>query len=62
MKLVSIITVNYNQSHITEQLLASLYATNTYTAFEIIVVDNASKQNPVPQWQIKYPDIAFIRS
>ena len=60
--MVSIITVNYNQSYITEQLLASVYATNRYAAVEIIVVDNASKDNPVPVWQVQYPDITFIRS
>jgi GT2 family glycosyltransferase len=62
MKTVSIITVNYNQSYITEQLLASVCATNTYAAVEIIVVDNASKDNPVPAWITQYPDITFIRS
>jgi GT2 family glycosyltransferase len=62
MKTVSIITVNYNQSYITEQLLASVFATNTYAAIEIIVVDNASKDNPVPAWTTQYPDITFIRS
>ncbi|MDT3404199.1 glycosyltransferase family 2 protein [Mucilaginibacter terrae] len=62
MKLVSIITVNYNQSYITEQLLASVAATNTYQNIEIIVVDNASKDNPVPAWTTQYPDITFIRS
>jgi len=62
MKLVSIITVNYNQSYITEQLLASIAATNTYPAIEIIVVDNASKDNPVPVWKPQYPDISFIHS
>lgn len=60
--MVSIITVNYNQSYITEQLLASIFTTNTYTAIEIIVVDNASKDNPIPAWKTKYPNITFIRS
>lgn len=62
MKLVSIITVNYNQGRITEQLLASVEATNTYAPIELIVVDNASADNPVPQWQARYPHITFIRS
>ncbi|MVN90731.1 glycosyltransferase family 2 protein [Mucilaginibacter aquatilis] len=62
MKLVSIITVNYNQSYITEQLLASIAANNNYPAIEIIVVDNASKDNPVPAWIPQYPDVSFIRS
>jgi len=62
MKSVSIITVNYNQSYVTEQLLSSVATTNTYAPIEIIVVDNASQTNPVPGWQVKYPDITFIRS
>ena len=61
MKLVSIITVNFNQSYVTEALIASIYLTNNYRV-EIIVVDNGSKTNSVPQWTIKYPDIKFIRS
>jgi GT2 family glycosyltransferase len=62
MKTVSIITVNYNQSYITEQLLTSIFETNTYTAIEIIVVDNASKDNPVAAWISQYPNLTFIRS
>jgi len=62
MKLVSIITVNFNQSYVTEALIASIYLTNNYPLIEIIVVDNGSKINSVPQWTAKYPDIKFIRS
>ena len=62
MKLVSIITINFNQSKVTEALLASIQQHNTYPAIEIIVVDNASKDNPVPAWQQQYPHITFIRS
>lgn len=62
MKKVSVITVNFNQSYITELLLASISNTNTYTNIEIIVVDNGSKENSVPNWQSQYPGIKFIRS
>jgi len=62
MNSVSIITVNFNQSFITEQLLSSITATNTYANIEIIVVDNGSKVNDVPMLQAKYPDVKFIRS
>lgn len=62
MKLVSIVTVNFNHSHVTEDLLRSISSKNTYPALEIIVVDNGSRENPVPGWQLKYPDITFIRS
>lgn len=62
MKKVSIVTVNFNQPKVTEDLLKSLAEVNTYTALEIIVVDNGSKINPVPDWKEKYPDVIFIRS
>ncbi|WP_184543417.1 glycosyltransferase family 2 protein [Mucilaginibacter sp. FT3.2] len=62
MKKVSIVTVNFNQPVVTEELLLSIEQTNTYTNLEIIVVDNASSVNPVPGWLIKYPGIKFIRS
>jgi len=62
MKSVSIITVNFNQSLVTEQLLQSISATNTYPSTNIIVVDNGSKQNDTEKWKIKYPDTQFIRS
>ena len=62
MDIVSIITVNFNQGLVTEQLLSSISLTNTYPNIEIIVVDNGSKINDIPQWQIKYPDFKFIRS
>ena len=62
LKKVSIITVNYNHSHVTDALLDSIAAKNEYPNIEIIVVDNASTINPVPVWQAKYPDVTFIRS
>jgi GT2 family glycosyltransferase len=62
MKKVSIITVNFNHSHVTDELLDSIAATNTYADIEIVVVDNGSKENPVPAWKEKYPDVKFIRS
>jgi GT2 family glycosyltransferase len=62
MKLVSIITVNFNHSHVTDEFLDAFYRTNQYPNFEIIVVDNGSKENPVPAWSIKYPLVQFLRS
>jgi len=62
MKLVSIITVNFNHSHVTDEFLDAFYRTNHYPNYEIIVVDNGSKGNPVPAWIIKYPQVQFIRS
>jgi GT2 family glycosyltransferase len=62
MKKVSIVTVNYNQPAVTGELLSSIEKTNGYSNIEIIVVDNASKVNPIPTWSLKYPSIKFIRS
>ena len=62
MKKVSIITVNFNHSHVTDELLASIATKNTYSNVEIIVVDNASAKNPVPAWISQYPTVKFIRS
>lgn len=62
MKVVSIVTVNFNQPKITEDLLKSLEEVNTYPLLEIIVVDNGSKIDPVPAWKIKYPHVKFVRS
>ncbi|WP_031527329.1 glycosyltransferase family 2 protein [Dyadobacter crusticola] len=62
MKTVSIVTVNFNQPQVTEDLLRSLDEVNNYPDLEIIVVDNGSKINPVPAWQQRYPEVKFIRS
>ncbi|HWB26329.1 MAG TPA: glycosyltransferase family 2 protein [Chitinophagaceae bacterium] len=62
MKLVSIITVNFNQPRVTEELLASITAININIPIEIIVVDNGSIENYVPQWEAAYPEFIFIRS
>ncbi|MBC8054039.1 MAG: glycosyltransferase family 2 protein [Sphingobacteriaceae bacterium] len=62
MRKVSVITVNFNQALITEDLLKSLSLKNNYPETEIIVVDNGSTVNPVPEWKIKFPHVCFIRS
>jgi GT2 family glycosyltransferase len=62
MKSVSVITVNFNHSHVTEALLASIAGKCSYGAMEVIVVDNGSTDNPVPEWTEKYPMVKFIRS
>jgi len=62
MKSVSVITVNFNQRVVTEALLDSIFSKNRYQPIEVIVVDNGSKDDPVPSWKSKYPAIKFIRS
>lgn len=61
-KLVSIISVNYNQPSVTEALLQSIFETNTYPYIEVIIVDNASRENPIEKWKTDYPEVIFIRS
>jgi GT2 family glycosyltransferase len=41
-KLASIIIVTYNNLHLTEQCIASIYKNTTYPNLELIIVDNAS--------------------
>lgn len=62
MNMVSIITVNFNHSHVTDDLLDSIIQFNHFSDIEVIVVDNGSTLDPVPKWQKKYPDFIFIRS
>ncbi len=62
MKLVSIITVNFNQPLVTQALLATIPANVANAAIEVIVVDNGSIENFVPQWRENYPSVHFIRS
>lgn len=60
MKTVSVITVNYNQPKVTEELLESISLTTA--GLEIIVIDNGSKTDPTTEWKTKYPNVKFIRS
>jgi GT2 family glycosyltransferase len=62
VKLISIITVNFNQAAVTEDLLSTILGRNSYPHIEVIVVDNGSKTDPVPAWKEKYPGFTFIRS
>lgn len=62
MNKVSIITVNYNQRQVTDDLLNSIIKYNTYYETEIIVVTTGSDINSKPYWKVKYPNFIFIRS
>ncbi len=61
LPLVSIITVNYNEAGVTCELLASIEQL-AYANYEVIVVDNGSKQNPEQAIKSQYPDTVFIAS
>ena len=59
--LVSIITVNFNQSEVTCALLESLNKT-TYPNLEVIVVDNNSTEDNPDIIKERYPNIVFIKN
>ncbi len=59
--LVSIITVNFNQTEVTCALLESIRRQD-YQAVEIIVVDNGSQDDPESLLTTRYPEIRYVRS
>jgi GT2 family glycosyltransferase len=59
--LVSIITINFNQLQHTLDLLKSLRKV-TYPNVEVIIVDNASKENPLDAITSNYPEVKVIVS
>ncbi|MCF8307648.1 MAG: glycosyltransferase family 2 protein [Bacteroidales bacterium] len=59
--LVSIVTVNYNQSEVTCQLIDSLEKI-TYPNIEIIVVDNASVHDNPEIIKERYPNVVLIKN
>lgn len=59
--LVSIITVNFNGTELTRELLDSIFS-NSYPNFEVIVVDNGSTTDPTPMLSGLFPSVKFIRS
>jgi len=58
---VSIVTLNYNQLAITCEFLDSTIKIS-YPNYEIIVVDNASKEDPTAFIQNRYPHVRIIRN
>jgi GT2 family glycosyltransferase len=59
--LVSIVTVNYNTTAVTCELLTSI-VNNSYSRLEVIVVDNASVEDPTAALLAAYPAVKVIRS
>ncbi len=59
--LVSVVTINYNQSKVTADLLLSM-RNITYPHVEIIVVDNASPSDDPDALKILFPEITLIKS
>ncbi len=61
MPKVSIISVNYNQAAVTVELLESIKRL-TFKDLEVIIVDNASKDDPSAALLASYPSVKFIKS
>jgi len=59
--LVSLITVNYNQLGVTCEMLDSLKSLS-FTDYEVVLVDNASKENPKSHINKHYPDVKVVVS
>jgi hypothetical protein len=58
---VSIITVNYNETASTCALLDSIQR-QAFLDVEVIVVDNASREDPGGVFQARYPAVKYLRS
>lgn len=61
MKL-SIIIVSYNTKNILDECLSSIYNSKIRDSFEIIVVDNCSKDGSVEMLESKYPDVILVKN
>jgi len=59
--LVSLISINYNQSGVTLEFLESL-SKLTYPNYEVIVIDNASPNDTPDIIKTKYPNTILIKS
>ena len=59
--LISVITLNYNQTQVTGEFLRSLRSV-TYPNLEVIVVDNDSAVDPTSEIKNEYPAAVVIRS
>ena len=59
--LVSIIILNYNAGNLLLKCIESLLQTN-YNNFEIIIVDNASKDDSIKKCEEKFQDVQIIKN
>ncbi|WP_145324265.1 glycosyltransferase family 2 protein [Paenibacillus xylanexedens] len=57
---ISIIIVNFNTRQLTLDCLASVYASQTFYQYEVIVIDNASHDGSVEAIREVYPDVQLI--
>jgi hypothetical protein len=57
---LSVIVVNYNTGHLLERMFSALDAARGTLVVQIIVVDNASRDDSVAILRTKYPDVELI--
>ncbi|QEK52211.1 glycosyltransferase family 2 protein [Pedobacter aquae] len=58
---ISIIIVNYNTKELLQQCLSSIYSTTKFTSFEVIVVDNNSKDESWEMLKLLFPEVNCIQ-
>jgi N-acetylglucosaminyl-diphospho-decaprenol L-rhamnosyltransferase len=59
---VTLIIVSYNTAHLLEPLFEAIDASRASLRLQIIVVDNASRDNSVEILRTKFPDVELIES
>ncbi len=59
--LVSLVTVNFNEPEVTEQLLLTIF-NNSYKNVEVIVVDNGCERGVESLIEKSYPTVIYIKS
>ena len=60
--LVSIVTLNFNTTAVTCDFLTSVKTQNTYQPIEVIVVDNASTEDPTGAFTAAYEGVTVLRN
>jgi len=59
---ISVIIVNYNTERYLDTCIGSVFSQTQGCSFEVIVVDNASDNDPEPVLSEKYPQVRFFRN
>ncbi|MFC0213236.1 glycosyltransferase family 2 protein [Paenibacillus chartarius] len=57
---LSILVVNYNTRELTLQALRSVYASKTSYSYEVILIDNASRDDSVEKIAAEFPQVVLI--
>jgi hypothetical protein len=60
--LVSVVTLNWNTTEVTCDFLRSIPTSGAYQPLEVIVVDNASKEDPTEAFKAAYPGVKVLRT